>query len=207
MHKVSNSHFSRRRVVIIALLSCIFVVCLGAVCWFTLSPGHIEDVLKVPALQTTLEADTVPKEQQTQEQESAANEIAQNDDAQSDAASSADAPAASSKENSVEISAAKRNEISIQVTIDGSLGGGSIQSYTLSLQSGTTAYDALLATGVSVNARPTGYGTYVAAIDGIAENAGSGWVYAINGVEPNTTCSNYVLSDGDTMVWTYVNVS
>lgn len=74
------------------------MVCLGAVCWFTLSPGHIEDVLKVPALQTTLEADSVPEEQQTQEQESAANEIAQNEDAQSDAASSADAPAASSKE-------------------------------------------------------------------------------------------------------------
>ena len=82
-----------------------------------------------------------------------------------------------------------------------------LYSLICSLRSGTTAYDALLATGVSINARPTGYGTYVAAIDGIAENAGSGWVYAINCVEPNTTCSNYVLSDGDTMVCTYVNVS
>lgn len=203
MHKASDSRFSRGRIAIIVFLSCIFVVCLGAVCWFAVGSEQIKDVLEVPALQTTLEADRTQEEQQAQEQAPSDPEAAQNNDSSS-ASAATDVP---SEKESADMPAAESNEITVRVTIDGSLGGGSTQSYTLSLQSGATAYDALVATGVQVNARPTGYGTYVAAIDGVAENAGSGWVYAVNGTEPNTTCSNYVLSDGDTMTWTYVNVS
>ena len=31
----------------------------------------------------------------------------------------------------------------------------------------------------------------------------SGWMYAVNGVYPNYGCSQYVLQDGDTIVWNY----
>ena len=51
---------------------------------------------------------------------------------------------------------------------------------------------------------------YVSSIGGLAEKehgAMSGWVYAVNGHEPNTACSNYELHDGDSLVWTYVNVT
>ena len=51
---------------------------------------------------------------------------------------------------------------------------------------------------------------YVSSIGGLAEKehgAMSGWVYAVNGYEPNTACSNYELRDGDSLVWTYVNVT
>ena len=32
----------------------------------------------------------------------------------------------------------------------------------------------------------------------------SGWMYSVNGATPMTACSNYVLSNGDNVVWYYV---
>lgn len=86
-------------------------------------------------------------------------------------------------------------------------GGGTLASTTLTFEKGATVYDALCGTGVSVNARGSQYGVYVAAIGGYAEfdhGSESGWKYAVNGSYPNTACSNYTLSDGDSIRWVYV---
>ena len=103
----------------------------------------------------------------------------------------------------------KASALSVTVRIDGSAAGAGSGSATVAIDAGSTAYDALVATGASVNAKSSVYGTYVSSINGLAEmdhGANSGWVYAVNGVEPNTACSNYELSDGDVVTWTYVNV-
>jgi len=95
------------------------------------------------------------------------------------------------------------------VVVDGSAAGSGSGSATVTLNAGASVYDALVATGASVNARGSVYGMYVSAINGLAEKehgANSGWVYSVNGIEPNTACSNYVLADGDSVAWTYVNV-
>ena len=50
-------------------------------------------------------------------------------------------------------------------------------------------------------------GSYVAAIGGLAEKehgGTSGWMYSVNGSTPMTACTNYVLSNGDVVVWYYV---
>ena len=78
---------------------------------------------------------------------------------------------------------------------------------TFTFNEGATVYDALCALGLSVNAHGSSYGTYVAAIGGLAEKehgGTSGWMYFVNGVTPNTACSNYVLKNGDNVVWYYV---
>lgn len=96
--------------------------------------------------------------------------------------------------------------ISVSVTIDGSPAGGSTHGGTAELSPGANVYDALVAVDGNVNARGSVYGTYVAAIDGLAEKqhgSASGWLYAVNGVRANTACSNYQLSDGDVVTWTY----
>ena len=101
---------------------------------------------------------------------------------------------------------AKGNKISVSITVDGSAGGAGSASATITLPKGSTPYDALVATGMSVNARPTSFGTYVAAINGLAEKehgATSGWLYSVNGVEPNKACDAVTLSDGDTVNWHY----
>ena len=86
----------------------------------------------------------------------------------------------------------------VTVSVTSSAVGNPVSSSgTFTFNKGATVYDALCALGLSVNARGTSYGTYVAAIGGLAEmehGAKSGW----------TACSNYVLSNGDNVVWYYV---
>lgn len=98
-------------------------------------------------------------------------------------------------------------KVRVTVTIDARADGGSTSSYTVSLNPGATAYDALVATGASVNARSTAMGVYVAAINGYAEKdqgGESGWKYAVNGSYPNYSAGACTLSDGDAVTWIYV---
>lgn len=97
--------------------------------------------------------------------------------------------------------------LAVTVEIDATAGEGEQNSYDVSLDEGATAYDALVATGVDVNASDSEYGMYVEGIDGVA--AGdfgdmSGWLYSVNDEEADVSCSEYQLEDGDVVTWTYV---
>lgn len=98
--------------------------------------------------------------------------------------------------------------VTVTVSVTSSAVGNPVSSGgTFTFNEGATVYDALCALGLSVNAHGSPYGTYVAAIGGLAEKehgSTSGWMYSVNGVAPNTACSNYVLSNGDRVVWYYV---
>lgn len=97
-------------------------------------------------------------------------------------------------------------KVRVAVTIDARADGGSSSTYTVSLDAGATAYDALLATGASVNARSTAMGVYIAAINGYAEKdqgGESGWKYAVNGSYPSYSAGACKLSDGDAVTWVY----
>lgn len=98
--------------------------------------------------------------------------------------------------------------VTVTVSVTSSAVGNPVSSGgTFTFNEGATVYDALCALGLSVNAHGSSYGTYVAAIGGLAEKehgATSGWMYSVNGVTPNTACSNYVLSNSDRVVWYYV---
>lgn len=98
--------------------------------------------------------------------------------------------------------------VTVTVSVTSSAVGNPVSSGgTFTFNEGATPYDALCALGLSINARPSSYGTYVAAIGGLAEKehgGTSGWMYSVNGKTPNTACSNYVLSNGDNVVWYYV---
>ena len=98
--------------------------------------------------------------------------------------------------------------ITVTVSVTSSAVGNPVSSGgTFTFNEGATVYDALCALGLSVNARGSSYGTYVSAIGGLAEKqygGTSGWMYSVNGTTPMTACSNYVLSNGDSVVWYYV---
>ena len=99
--------------------------------------------------------------------------------------------------------------ITVSITVDGSAAGAGASSATVSLAAGSSVYDALAKTGISISASGSAYGMYVSAIGGLAERQHgpmSGWIYSVNGVEPSVACSAYTLSAGDSIVWTYVNV-
>lgn len=96
----------------------------------------------------------------------------------------------------------------VTVSVTSSAVGNPVSSGgTFTFNEGATVYDALCALGLSVNAHGSSYGTYVSAIGGLAEKqygGTSGWMYSVNGTTPMTACSNYVLSNGDNVVWYYV---
>lgn len=98
--------------------------------------------------------------------------------------------------------------VTVSVSVTSSAVGNPVSAGgTYTFNEGATVYDALCALGLSVNAHGSSYGTYVAAIGGLAEKqygGTSGWMYSVNGSTPMTACSNYVLSNGDNVVWYYV---
>lgn len=98
--------------------------------------------------------------------------------------------------------------VTVTVSVTSSAVGNPVSSGgTFTFNEGATVYDALCALGLSVNAHGSSYGTYVSAIGGLAEKqygGTSGWMYSVNGTTPMTACSNYVLSNGDNVVWYYV---
>lgn len=100
------------------------------------------------------------------------------------------------------------NYVTVTVSVTSSAVGNPVSSGgTFTFNEGATVYDALCALALSVNAHGSSYGTYVSAIGGLAEKqygGTSGWMYSVNGTTPMTACSNYVLSNGDNVVWYYV---
>ncbi|MDY2722811.1 MAG: DUF4430 domain-containing protein [Coriobacteriales bacterium] len=151
--------------------------------------------------------ETAASEEGTQEAQQSDGSSTASAGAAADTAKSQGAASAPAASNGSSAGAkAKGNKISVSITVDGSAGGAGSASATITLPKGSTPYDALVATGMSVNARPTSFGTYVAAINGLAEKehgATSGWLYSVNGVEPNKACDAVTLSDGDTVNWHY----
>lgn len=101
--------------------------------------------------------------------------------------------------------------LTVNVTVDGSAGGAGSGSATVSLPEGSTVYDALVATGVDVNARTTTFGMYVAGINGLSEKATingtnyprSGWLYYVDGAWANRSSAAYQLVDGMSIYWRF----
>ena len=90
----------------------------------------------------------------------------------------------------------------ITVTVDGCEYGGVFASGTYTYPYQPNAFDALVSTGLGY----TGSGNYVRSINGLAEfdhGRFSGWLYSVNGVEPNVGCGSYYLNDGDSVYWHY----
>ena len=108
-------------------------------------------------------------------------------------------------------SSSQSGMLTVNVTVDGSAGGAGSGSATVSLPEGSTVYDALVATGVDVNARMTTFGMYVAGINGLSEKAtingtyypGSGWLYYVDGAWANRSSAVYQLADGMSIYWRF----
>jgi hypothetical protein len=112
-----------------------------------------------------------------------------------------------SEDNSPAAASNDQNYVQITCTVSSDAADGSVSaSISTALPQGSTALDALAATGLPYNARTSQYSTYVAAIGGLAEKdsrygSTCGWLYAVNGSTPSYSASTYVLNDGDTVSW------
>ena len=98
--------------------------------------------------------------------------------------------------------------VTVTVSVDSSAADGSVSGGgTFTFECGATAYDALLACGLTVGAENSPMGIYVYSIGGLAEKAvrrRQRRNYAVNGSTPGFSCGAYELSDGDDVRWFYV---
>jgi hypothetical protein len=85
-----------------------------------------------------------------------------------------------------------------------------LKDYKCSYKSGDSAYDILSRAcsenNIKLNAKNSVYGTYIVGINNIDEfDCGneSGWLYSVNGTQPNLSCSSYNVSSGDKIEFTY----
>lgn len=102
------------------------------------------------------------------------------------------------------------NNISVNVKVIGI--NETMMSGSIKEEEGITAYSVLksLASKKEIKILTSGFGStiYVRGIgDLIEKDYGplSGWMYKVNGVAPNQSAGSYKLSDGDNVVWYYVN--
>ena len=82
---------------------------------------------------------------------------------------------------------------------------------TVTVNNGSTAYDALKSacskSGVTINAQNSAYGTYITGFNNIDEfdcGRQSGWTYTVNGSSPPKSCDKYTVSQGDSIVFSFV---
>lgn len=97
-------------------------------------------------------------------------------------------------------------DISVYIKVADPKGETYFKKKSFSVEEGTTAYELLMETGLNVDVAKSAYGSYVNAIEGLAEfdeGPESGWMYRVNGKFYNYSASQYSLSDGDYVEWLY----
>ena len=149
-----------------------------------------------------------PKSEQTASAENLAASSASQQSAQPPAGAASSAPAdPAPAQQQPSAPAPAPATITVSVYIDSSRAPGypaCMASTSVTIPAGSSVYDALRATGVSIG----GSSTYVRSINGLAEKlpgyeAGSGWMYSVNGVRPSQSCGGYKLSGGESIRWSY----
>ena len=105
------------------------------------------------------------------------------------------------------------DEIKVSVEIDPSAAAGKVAEdidttifgpEEIFLAEGETAYDALVATGATIEGDPS----YVTSINGLASGAvssTSGWMYKVNDESPMVSANEYRLTENDVVLWYYVD--
>ena len=116
----------------------------------------------------------------------------------------------SSSSPSAPVPESNRDVVTITVSVTSATVGNPVSAGPMqfTFERGATALDALVATGLSVNASSSPFGgSYVSAIGGLAEDTSKGawgWKYSVNGVDPQMSSGLYTLGDGDVVAWRYV---
>lgn len=86
-------------------------------------------------------------------------------------------------------------------------GGNILPNTSITLEKGSSAYDALKKSGLVINASNNFGSIYVESIAGIAQGTAGkgagGWIYSVNGKFPAISTSRYELSDGDKIAFHY----
>ena len=129
-----------------------------------------------------------------------------------DQGSQASSSAQSSSQQAASDSSSAEEHVSITLEVDASMAkeaGADVSAIEgiagpveHELAEGSTAYDALVASGAEIE----GTSSYVTSIDGISEDVAgksSGWMYEVNGETPMVSADECILKENDAVRWYY----
>lgn len=82
-----------------------------------------------------------------------------------------------------------------------------VASYTVETAAeGATVLSVIQATDADVTVEDGQYGTYISAINGLAAEGSSGWVYTVNGEQVMESVDACPVADGDTVEFSYITM-
>lgn len=94
-----------------------------------------------------------------------------------------------------------------QTTVTVTDADGQVASYTVETAAeGATVLSVIQATDADVTVEDGQYGTYVSAINGLAAEGSSGWVYTVNGEQVMESVDACPVADGDTVEFSYITM-
>jgi len=94
-----------------------------------------------------------------------------------------------------------------QTTVTVTDADGQVASYTVETAAeGATVLSVIQATDADVTVEDGQYGTYISAINGLAAEGSSGWVYTVNGEQVMESVDACPIADGDTVEFSYITM-
>lgn len=94
-----------------------------------------------------------------------------------------------------------------QTTVTVTDADGQVASYTVETAGeGATVLSVIQATDADVTVEDGQYGTYISAINGLAAEGSSGWVYTVNGEQVMDSVDACPIADGDTVEFSYITM-
>lgn len=103
--------------------------------------------------------------------------------------------------------AAEADTVNVTVAIDMPDNGMAESSVAnVAIPQNGTAYDALKASGATVQDEDGDYGKFITAINGVengSEGSASGWVFTVNDQQVMESCDECTLAEGDTVTWSF----
>ena len=94
-----------------------------------------------------------------------------------------------------------------QTTVTVTDADGQVASYTVETAAeGATVLSVIQATDADVTVEDGQYGTYISAINGLAAEGSSGWVYTVNGEQVMESVDACPVAGGDTVEFAYITM-
>ena len=94
-----------------------------------------------------------------------------------------------------------------QTTVTVTDADGQVASYTVETAAeGATVLSVIQAIDADVTVEDGQYGTYISAINGLAAEGSSGWVYTVNGEQVMESVDACPVADGDTVEFSYITM-
>lgn len=207
---------------VISFITISFVLIIGLTCYNSINKDSNNQDNSLKTIQTedkqeeNKQEETIPETtpeasipQEEPNDETTSSNINENNQVSQDTPSPSTNNSSSSNNNSTpspEPTQPAKETIIVNIQVIGM--GDTLMVSNITIDKGTNVYNALKELASQNGKTVSGSSSYITGIAGLNEKqhgASSGWIYKVNGTQPNKPAGYYTLNNGDSVVWSYVN--